>query len=333
MKRFLDFFNKEHLWDSEEQGFLRLLQRLVRYCVFAAEHYLNCNLSGHAAALAYTSVLGAVPILAIIFAIARGFGFGALVESKVQGSAMLSPEMTQTVLSFVNNYLEYATGGIFVGVGLILLFYTLYNLTSNIEVAFNRIWEVTTSRNFARRVINYVSVFFFLPVLLIVTSGLQLFLSGISRFLPEFELISEGYKLLLNLLPYLLSALAFIVLYKMMPNTKVRWRSCIVPGIIAGAAFQALQWFYINAQVWMSSYNTIYGSFAAIPWFMIFVQLSWTFILFGGDLSFVIQNEKQLLAQKRSPSLPDTSNQSVAEKALQQIRDILATAEEKIKKN
>lgn len=299
---------------------------LLRRLGLAVTHFASRNLTGHAAALAYSSVLGAVPILAIVLAIARGFGFGALIEAKLADNAILSPTMTSAVMRFVDNYLEHARGGVFVGVGLLLLFYTLFNLTSNIETAFNRIWGVATSRNLWRRVVNYVSVFFFLPVIIIVTSGLQLFIAGIGRFLPGFELVSRGIQALLQLSPYLLSSLAFVVFFKMMPNTDVRWRCCVVPGIVAGAAFQGLQWSYIHSQVWLSSYDAIYGSFAAIPLFMLFVQLSWTIVLFCGALCFVRQHESSLLAPPGAVR-SGAGRQAAAEAAIGRIKEIVAEYE------
>lgn len=299
----------------------------LRRLSMAVALFLERNLMSHASALSYSSILGAVPILAIVMAIARGFGFGQLIEEKIAGSAAMSPEMAETVMSFVNNYLEHARGGVFVGIGLLLLFYTLFNLTSDIETAFNTIWEVRTSRNIYRRAVSYVSVFFFLPVVIILTSGLQLFITGMARFLPDVEIVSHGFQLLMQLLPYALSGLAFIFLFKMMPNTAVRWRATIVPGFVAGAAFQALQWLYIYSQVWLSSYNAIYGTFAAIPLFMLIVQLSWTVILFGGALSYVHQHEADLLAARQKPAATKPDKAQQADDAIGRIKEIIADYE------
>ena len=314
----------------------RYMKRIIAYLEsipslrrlgMAVAHFLKHNLMSHASALCYSSILGAVPILAIVMAIARGFGFGQLIEEKIANIAALSSEMAETVMSFVNNYLEYARGGVFVGIGLLLLFYTLFNLTSDIETAFNTIWEVRTSRNIFRRAVSYVSVFFFLPVVIIITSGLQLFLAGIARFLPDYEFVSHGFQLLMQLLPYALSGVAFIFLYKLMPNTEVHWRATIVPGFLAGAAFQGLQWVYIYSQVWLSSYNAIYGTFAAIPLFMLIVQLSWTIVLFGGALSYVHQHEADLLAAKQKPASAKPIDAEKADETIARIKDLIAAYE------
>lgn len=305
------------------QCFAHAFRRLV----LAVELFINRNLSGHAAALTYSSILGAVPILAIFFAIARGFGFGQLIEEKLKANPTFSPEMTETIMNFVNSYLERARGGVFIGVGLVMLFYTLYSLTSNIETAFNRIWQVRESRNVYRSAVNYISVFFLLPIVVIITSGLQLFLTGIGKFLPEFTFVSTSIEFLVQLSPYALGVMAFTLLYKLMPNIEVHWRSTFVPGLLAGTAFQGLQWFYIHSQVWLSSYNAVYGSFAAIPMFMLFLQLSWNLCLFGAGLSYVRQNEAALVAAKRMPKAETPTREHLAEETLARIRDIVSQYE------
>ena len=333
MKRLIDFFQQGHLWDADDSCWpsaSRAVLHALRRLVVTVQLFVQRNLSNHAAALTYSSILGAVPILAIVFAIARGFGFGQLIEEKLQANVNFSPEMTETIMNFVNNYLERARGGLFIGVGLLLLLYTLFSLTSNIETAFNAIWQVRTSRNFYRRAVYYVSIFFLLPIVIILTSGLQVFLSGIGRFLPDVELFSHGLQLLLQLLPYVLACLAFILLYKMMPNTHVHWRACIVPGILAGAAFQGLQWFYINSQMWLSSYNTVYGSFAAIPLFMLFIQISWMICLFGAQLSYVHQHEGDIVAQKHLSETNVLTRTQRADDALRSIKKIVAEYERQL---
>ena len=298
------------------------MTRATRRVFLAVEIYLQRNLSGHASALTYSSILGAVPILAIVFAIARGFGFSALIEEKMKANVHFTPEMTETIMDFVNSYLERARGGVFIGVGLIMLLYTLYSLTSNIETAFNRIWCVRTSRNIYRSAVNYVSVFFLLPVVIVITSGLQIFLTGIGNFLPTFTFVSKGIELMVQLSPYALAVLAFILLYKLMPNTEVHWRATIVPGLVAGAAFQGLQWFYINSQMWISTYNAVYGSFAAIPLFMLWMQLSWNICLFGAGLSFVHQHETDLVAKRKKPTEAPTQQQ-LADETLDRIQELI----------
>ncbi|MBO4800935.1 MAG: YihY/virulence factor BrkB family protein [Bacteroidaceae bacterium] len=291
----------------------RLALHSVRRLFMAVELFINGNLSSHAAALTYSSVLGAVPILAIVFAVSRGFGFERIIQEKLAENVRFTPEMSQMLMDFINSYLERAKGGVFIGVGLVMLFYTLINLISNIETSFNTIWRVNTSRNIYRRVVDYISIFFLLPIVIVVTSGLQIFLMGIGNFLPSFTFVSDSIELLVQLTPLALSCLAFILLYKLMPNTDVRWSATIVPGLLAGLAFQVLQWFYIHSQLWISTYNAVYGSFAAIPLFMLWLQLSWTICLFGGQLSYAHQMEADFAFEKAAPHLSRAAHDRVAQ--------------------
>jgi membrane protein len=318
------------LWNidlNQIPKFRRWAIHTLRRLAMTVELFIDRNLSAHASALTYSSILGAVPILAIIFAIARGFGFDQLIQQKLTENVRFTPEMTETIMGFINSYLERTRGGIFIGIGILLLFYTLISLTSNIENAFNTIWHVKTSRNIYRRAVDYISVFFLLPIVIVVTSGLQIFIMGIGNFLPSFTFVNAGIQLLVQLSPYILTSLAFILLYKMMPNTDVRWRATILPGILAGCAFQGLQWFYIHSQVWISSYSAIYGSFAAIPLFMLWLQLSWTICLFGAQLSYANQMEADFAFEKAAPHLSRAAHDRVAVKIMNALGEAFTNGE------
>ena len=129
-----------------------------------------------------------------------------------------------------------------------------------------------------------------LPILIIISSGLSIFMATIAEHFPDFMVLSTTVKLLISLSPYFLSSLLFTGLYVYMPNTNVELRHALIPGIIAGIAFQFLQYFYIHSQIWVSSYNAIYGSFAALPMFMLWVNFSWIICLLGAQLCYANQN-------------------------------------------
>lgn len=325
-----DLFKEGVIWQADLNQFPKVRRwalHTLRRAVMAVELFVDRNLSAHASALTYSSILGAVPILAIIFAIARGFGFETIIEQKLEENVRFTPEMTDTIMSFINSYLERTRGGIFIGIGLLLLFYTLISLTSNIENAFNTIWHVKSSRNIYRRAVDYISVFLLLPIVIVVTSGLQIFIVGIGDFLPQFTFVNYGIQLLVQLSPYVLTSLAFILLYKMMPNTDVHWRSTIFPGILAGCAFQGLQWFYIHSQLWISGYSAIYGSFAAIPLFMLWLQLSWTICLFGAQLSYANQMEADFAFEKAAPHLSRVAHDRVAVRMMEVLSQAFSRGE------
>ena len=194
------------------------------------------------------------------------------------------------IIGFVNGYLIHTKSGVFLGVGLIFMLYTVLMLMNNVEETFNQIWRVSNSRPIFRSFTNYLAMFLLFPILVIVMTGFSVFMETIANSLPNLVLIGSAMRMLLDFSPYLLISLLFIALYVYMPNTKVRLSCAILPGILSGVSMQLLQLAYIHSQMWVTGYNAIYGSFAALPLFMLWVQISWTICLFGAQLTYTNQN-------------------------------------------
>jgi membrane protein len=243
-----------------------------------------------AAALTYSTLLAIVPIMAVVFAIARGFGYNKYIEVWFRSAFESQPQAADIIIGFVNSYLVHTQSGVFLGVGLIFMLYTVLMLVSNVEDAFNEIWQVKKPRSIFRTFTDYLAMFFMFPIIIVLTSGISIFMATVANSLPNFLLLGPFVRLLIDMLPYVLMAGLFIALYIFMPNTRVRPISALVPGILAGIAMQGLQIFYIHSQMFLSSYNAIYGSFAALPLFMLWVQISWTICLFGAELCYTNQN-------------------------------------------
>lgn len=252
---------------------------------FSQERIIN-----KASALTYSTLLSIVPILAILFAIARGFGFDNLMEHQFRNGFEGQTVATETLLKLVDSYLVHTRNGVFIGVGLIMLLWTVINLTSNIEITFNRIWQVKKERSLYRKVTDYFSMFLLLPILIVVSGGLSIFMSTMVKGMQDFVVLTPVFKFLVRLIPFALTWFMFTGLYIFMPNTKVKFRHALISGIIAGSAYQGFQYFYISSQIWVSNYNAIYGSFAAIPMFLLWLQISWAIVLFGVELTYAGQN-------------------------------------------
>ena len=243
-----------------------------------------------ASALTYSSLLAIVPILAVIFAIARGFGYNKYIEIWFRDALSSQPQVADILTDFVNSYLIHTQSGIFLGVGLIFMLYTVLMLVNNVEETFNQIWQVNNSRPIMRSLTNYLAMFFLFPIIIVVSMGLSIFMATIAKHMEGLVLLGPAVSSLLDFSPYLLLSLLFVLLYVYMPNTDVKFKSAIVPGILAGVAMQLLQLFYIHSQIWVTGYNAIYGSFAALPLFMLWLQISWTICLFGAQLTYTNQN-------------------------------------------
>ena len=292
IKRIIEYL-KTDIWQvptEELSPVRRMLLAVVKAVVLAVRFFTTKRVLTQASALTYSTLLAIVPIVAVVFAIARGFGYSKYIEVWFRDLFASQQQVADVIVGFVNSYLVHTKSGIFLGVGLLFMLYTVLMLVSNIEQTFNEIWQVKHKRSIFRTFTDYLAMFFMFPILIVVSSGLSIFLATMADRLPDILLVSAAVRKLLAMSPYILMSLLFIGLYVFMPNTHVKVKNAIIPGILSGLAMQWLQFFYINSQIWMTGYNAIYGSFAALPLFMLWVQLSWTICLFGAELTYTSQN-------------------------------------------
>ena len=266
------------------------LYTIIKTIYLCVNRFSKDQIMNKASALTYSTLLAIVPILAILFAIARGFGFANLMEHQVRHGFGGVKDTTELLMQFVDSYLSQTKSGVFIGVGLVLLLWTVINLTSNIERTFNRIWQVKKPRSMYRKVTDYFSMFLLLPILIVVSGGLSIFMTTTMKEMYNFAVLAPILKFLVRLIPFALTWFMFTGLYIFMPNTKVKFKNAFISGVLAGTAYQAFQYLYIDSQVWVTKYNAIYGSFAAIPMFLLWMQTSWTICLFGAELTYAGQN-------------------------------------------
>lgn len=292
MQKIIEFFKTDiwHISQGEVPAWKYLLVSITKRVILAVRFFLDKRVLSQASALTYSTLLAIVPILAVVFAIARGFGYSKYIEVWFRDALASQPQVAEVIIDFVNGYLKYTQSGIFLGIGLLFMLYTVLMLVSNVEDSFNEIWQVKKPRSIFRTFTDYLAMFLLFPIVIVVTSGLTIFLTAIANEMPDFLLLGSFVRFLIDLIPYVLMSSMFIGLYMFMPNTHVKFSSAIVPGILAGFAMQALQIVYIHAQILLSSYNVIYGSFAALPLFMLWLQISWTICLFGAELCYTNQN-------------------------------------------
>lgn len=256
---------------------------------FTAKRVMNA-----ATQLTYSTLLAVVPVVAVIFAVARGFGYNRYIETWFRSALSGQGQVAESIIGFVNSYLVHTKSGIVFGFGLVFMLWTVVMLTRGIEQVFNDIWNVHQQRSLLRTFTDYLAMFFVLPLFIIVISGVTLWMTSISHVVGAAYVIGPLLKLCLDAVPMVLMAGILAVLYTFVPNTRVRWRSALLPAVTATLCMQLLQWFYVHSQLWVSGYNAIYGSFAALPLFMLWVQFSWTIILVGAELTYAYQNVEEL---------------------------------------
>lgn len=271
-----------------------LLIRFLRVVVLAIRGFNENKCKFRASALTFFSLLSIVPVVALMFGIAKGFGLQERVAAQILEKMKGQEEVANRVIAFSNSLLDQTSGGVIAGVGVIFLFWTIISLLSNIEGSFNDIWGVVKPRTFGRKVSDYLVTMLVCPILLAVAGGATIFLSGQIQTLTEkFPMLNNfgpAFWLVMKLLPYLTVWISFTFIFIFMPNTKVGFVSGLIAGIVAGTLFQLVQWGYVNCQVQLTAKYAIYGSFAALPLFLLWLQFSWFIILFGAEVSFAHQN-------------------------------------------
>ena len=283
---------------------LRFLVATLRVLYMTVSAYLKEGIGMLASSLSYSTVLSIVPMLAVIVGIAKGFGLQNDVRIALNNALPGHQVELDKTFAYVENYLQQVQGGLFIGVGLALLFYTVLMLISTIEDAFNRLWQAPHARPWTRRIINYLGAFVLFPLLLTISSGTTLFLSTLNHtYLSELKIISTLTSEILGFLPYVLIIFTFTVIYLLIPNVRVRFVPALIAGVVAGLSFQAFQGLYINGVLWISRYNAIYGSFAAVPLALLWIQLSWIIVLLGAQISYSIQHVWHLTSPPTSVPL------------------------------
>ncbi|MGC9324184.1 MAG: YihY/virulence factor BrkB family protein [Desulfomonilia bacterium] len=276
-------------------GAQRHLIRYLRVILIAVREFLDDKCTLRASALTFYSLLAIVPVFALAFAIAKGFGFQKMLEQQLLKQLAGQEQVIMWVSEFARNLLENTKGGILAGVGAALLLYAVFKVLDNIETSFNDIWAIKKGRTLGRKFTDYLSLMLIGPVLLILSSSATvLVMTHITQLTERFAILgifSVVISLVLKIIPYGLIWILLAFVYMYMPNIKVRLSSSLMAGIIAGTVFVIVQWIYIAFQVGVARYNAIYGSFAALPLFIVWLNLSWTIVLFGAELSYAHQND------------------------------------------
>lgn len=299
MSKLIDFFTQLYnfirydIWritENELSRSRRFFYRLLKTLVLAVRGFINDDLNVRASALTYSILFAMVPLFALIIAIGKGLGVEKLIENSLQDTYIGQNDMVPDVMGFVDRYLQSTQGGLFIGVGIAILFWSVMNFFMQVEKAFNRIWQVKKSRTFLRQFSIYFSAILIAPLIIVFSSGLSVYVSSALKQSYVYDVLSPLLRFSVKLIPYGINWIAFTILYLTMPNTRVRFKNAIIAGIIAGTAFQAFQMLYISGQVHISRYNVVYGGFAAVPLLLLWLQISCLIVLMGAEISYASQN-------------------------------------------
>jgi membrane protein len=282
----------------------------LRILLIAASKFISDQCTLRSSALTFYSILSIVPVMAMAFAVAKGFGVQNMLEKELLDQFVGQQEVINKVIEYARTMLEQTRGGLLAGISAAALLWAALKVMDNIERSLNDIWAAVAGRSLRKKFSDYLAIILISPLLLIMSgSATVLIVSRITMITESVAVLgvfSPAIMLLLKLLPWGFICFLFTFIYVFMPNTRVTVKSGLVGGVVAGTAFKLLQWAYLYFQVGVSRYNAIYGSFAALPLFLIWLELSWLIVLFGAELSFAHQNVDEFELEPDSRNISDS---------------------------
>jgi membrane protein len=323
LSKITDFF-KTGIWEirlKELHPLKAFSIKYLRIILLASQGFIKDHCQKTASVLTYYSLLNVVPVVAVAFAMAKGFGLEKLIEKQIlqmAEKANWQADMTGQIIAFSHKFLDQAKGGLIAGVGVILLFWTVISILGKIEESLNDIWEIKKSRTLIRKFSDYIAMMVFAPILLIISSSATVLVASqlkmILNKIAFLGVFSPVILFLLNLLPYVSIWVLLTMVYLIMPNARIPLRSAILGGVAAGTIAQIVQWIYIKFQIGVVKYGAIYGSFAALPLFLGLLQIVWMIVLFGAEIAYASEHYETFGFH------PDYSRMSVSSKKILMLR-------------
>ena len=300
MKRFkgktnnLKRFFSEEIWDLELEELSRAKARFIKYvkvAIITTKTYAQQKIGPQAVALSYLSVMALVPFLAIVFAITGGLGIDGLLKEFMYENFSSNQGVIDTVLSFSQNIIDTAQSGWMGFFNAFLFLWIIYRLMAGVESAFNNVWKVNSNRSLVRRLSYYLLILILSPfVILVLFSGSFVYTNLLDYMGLNIEEFSFIKKVLSWLLFIIVAALTFSAMYKFIPKYKVEYGVAFRAAVFAAVAFTGMQFLYLETQLLVTRLNGVYGTFAAIPLFMVWLNISWNIILMGAELSYAFQH-------------------------------------------
>ena len=297
MKQRLQHFKEFIQYDLWRQSHMnihtprkRLWYRILQTIILVARGFKDQVLVVRANSLSFALLFAFIPMMALIYAIARGFGFEEVLQETLSGSFLAEANIAPVLIEWIERYLETARGGFFLGMGLIVLVWAVYAFFNMLENSFNSIWNVKQSRSLGRRLTNYIMTLLLVPILVVVTSGISIFLNSAEVLSSVLEAIEPVRKFMLRFIPFVATTAVFTWIFTAIPNTKVKFTSAFIPGIIMGLLYQVVQSLSMYLVVLFTRMSIVYGAFSIIPLVLIWLNITCWLLLIGAELAFAIQN-------------------------------------------
>ncbi len=292
IRRIRNFF-RDGIWDINTSDLGRVKAKVVRYIriiVLTAKNFSHQNVGQQAVALSFFTTMAFVPFLAVAFAISNYAGLGDYLRGLIYenfGHDMIVDQ----ILTFADNIVAASQQGIYGIISSLVFLWMVIWLLSRVEWSFNRIWKVDRNRILWKRILAYVITMAASPFIIMVFLSVALSISdGINTLGLEIPLLSSISTFLIWLTFFAFMIIVLTVMYILIPNARVRVLPAVSAAVISSLAFTVVQYLYLETQMFVSRMNAVYGVFAAIPLFMVWLNIGWFIVLLGSELSYVFQN-------------------------------------------
>ncbi|MDZ7831225.1 MAG: YihY/virulence factor BrkB family protein [Desulfobacterales bacterium] len=306
-------FMRADVWqDPEEAGQLKLLfYQTIRVFLLTINRLRDQMILLRASALSYSTLLAIIPLLAIAFSMMKGLGVHSRIEHLlVNYLTAEQEEVTGKIIEYISKT-DFKALGAF-GTGLLII--AVLMMLSNVERTFNDLWGVTRDRRIARKISDYISVLILGPLLMVIATAMMTTVSShtLVQTLSRYEVFEQFFVLFNTILPHAALWIAFTAMYILMPNTRVRFLPALIAGIICGSIWEFAFRIYTDFNIGVARYNTIYGTFAALPIFIIWLYISWVIVLIGAQMSYAIQNVRAHQQRFRTYSVGQEQREEMA---------------------
>ncbi len=292
IRRFKEFF-RDGIWDINTSDLGRAKAKVVRYIrivLLTARNFSHQNVGQQAVALSFFTTMAFVPFLAVAFAISNYAGLGDHLRELIYDN-FGRDTVVDHILTFADNIIAASQEGIYGIISSLIFLWVVIWMMTRIEWSFNRIWKAGRNRILWKRILAYIITIVASPFIIIVFLSVALSISdGINALGLEIPLLSSISTFLVWLAFCGFMVIVLTVMYILIPNARVRLLPALSAAAISSLAFTVVQYLYMETQMFVSRLNAVYGVFAAIPLFMVWLNIGWFIVLLGSELSYVFQN-------------------------------------------
>lgn len=287
-------FFKDDIWTLEMENLSKARARFIKYMkvmMITIKTFSSEKIGFQAVALSFFSTMSVVPFVAIVFAVTGGFGLADKLKEFLYGYFNNSQQTIDMILGFSQNIIDTAQSGAMGLISALLFLWIVVWMMMNVEKVFNNVWRVQKSRNIFRRLSVILVMLFVSPfIVLVFFGGSFVYSHALSYIGLDIQELTAFKTLITWALFGVIATMTFSAMYKYIPNAPVDYANALRAAAFSGIAFTVIQYLYLETQVFVTRMNGIYGAFAAVPLFMIWINIGWFIILIGAELSYAFQH-------------------------------------------